>query len=74
MTKYRKTYSLGETHFEIEEPIGEYTYIPPFLEIEAPSENEVHEYAKLLGFEKKQCLAWTGGDVVKHYSGKTHNK
>jgi len=71
MTKHRTTYSIGETHFEIEEPIGEYEHIPTFLEIEAPNEEEIYKYAKRLGFEKKQCLAWTGGDVLKHYSGKT---
>lgn len=70
MTKYRTSYTIGKTHFELETPIGKYSFIPPFMEIESTSEKNIYKYAKLLGFEKKDCLNWTGKDVIEHYSKK----
>lgn len=70
MAKHRVSYTLGKTHFEIETPIKEYSFIPPFMEIESTSETNIYKYAKLLGFEKKDCLNWTGKDVINHYKKK----
>jgi len=68
ISKHRTTYSIGKTHFEIEEPIKTQSFIPPFLEIEAPSVKVAYKYAKELGFGEKSCLNWTGWDIARYYS------
>ena len=70
MTKHRVSYSLGKTHFEIETPIEEYSFIPPFMEIESDNEKNIYKYAKLLGYKEKDCLNWTGEDVINYYGKK----
>ena len=69
-TKYRISYSMGKTHFEIETPIEEYSFIPPFMEIESTSAKNIYKYAKMLGYTKEKCLNWTGGDIIKYYKKK----
>ncbi|MFA6269137.1 MAG: class IV adenylate cyclase [archaeon] len=65
--KHRTSYKLGSTHFEIEQYLGEYSNVPCFLEIEAPSIKVINKYAKKLGFNEKDCLNWNTWDVVEHY-------
>jgi len=67
MEKTRKSYCLGKTHFEIEKYKGEHNNVPAFLEIESTSAKVIYKYAKLLGYNEKDCLPWTAGDVIKHY-------
>ncbi len=64
--KHRVSYQLEKTHFELDKYDDE--KIPLLLEIEAPEEETVYEYAKKLGFEKKNCNAWTASKVIKHYT------
>ncbi len=70
LKKHRVSYSLGKTHFEIETPIGEYSFIPPFMEIESNSVENIYKYAKLLGYDEKDCFNWSGNDVIKFYKKK----
>jgi len=70
MTKHRVSYSLGKTHFEIETPLEEYSFIPPFMEIESESAKNIYKYAKILGYNEKDCLNWTGKDVINYYKKK----
>lgn len=69
--KHRVSFQLGKTHFEIETPLEEYSFIPPFMEIESTSERNIYKYAKILGYSTKDCLNWTGNDVIKHYRKKS---
>jgi adenylate cyclase, class 2 len=70
MKKHRVSYSLNKTHFEIETPIENYSFIPPFMEIESNSVENIYKNAKLLGYSEKDCLNWTDGDVIKFYKKK----
>lgn len=65
-SKARKHYVLGEMSFEIDTIPG----IPPLLEIEGPSEKEVLEHVRLLGFSEKDAKNWTGKQLSEHYNKK----
>lgn len=70
MKKHRVSYSLGKTHFEIETPLENYNFIPPFMEIESTNAKIIYKYAKMLGYKENECLNWTGNDVIKFYKKK----
>ncbi len=67
--KKRISYQWNQTHVDIDFYAG----IPPFLEVEAPTEQLVEEMVKKLGFTMKDTKPWTGKDVFKHY-GKPFTK
>ena len=69
--KKRTSYKLTDTRFEIDEPSEG---IPTYLEIEAPDEETIFEYAKKLGIEKEKVLNWRGGEVLKHYGISYNNE
>ena len=48
--KHRESYKLGNIHFEIDT----YPDFPTFLEIEAPTKEEVKEYVEKLGYTMEQ--------------------
>ena len=47
--------------------LGSFVYIPEFLEIEAKSTDLIYKYAKILGFNSKDCLPWSTEDLIHHY-------
>ncbi len=44
-----------------------YPDIPPFMEIESPSEDKIRIVAQSLGFRTDQLSRMTGGEVFAHY-------
>ena len=62
-TKHRESWKLGKIYFEIDS----WDDVPPLLEIEAPSEEEVKAWVKRLGFTMQQTTSMTGREVEKHY-------
>jgi adenylate cyclase class 2 len=68
MRKHRTSYTLGGAHFEFDKYRGEHGYIPEFLEIEGPDVKTVHDFAKLLGFSKKDCKPWDAVRLAKYYA------
>lgn len=68
--KHRTTYSLGDTHFELDKYIEDYNFIPEFLEIEAKNIDDIHKFIEALGFKKSDCKPWTLQDLIKYYSKK----
>lgn len=55
----RETWRLGD----VEVVIDEWPWIPPYIEIEGPSEDSVKEAARLLGFEWQDAV-FGGSDVI----------
>ena len=49
--------------------IDEWPWIPPFIEIEGPSENKVWEIAEKLGFKKSQAKFGSVDTTYQHYYG-----
>jgi adenylate cyclase, class 2 len=68
MQKHRTSYTLDNARFDIDRYRGKYSDIPEFLEIEAKNPKAILNYAKLLGFEAKDCLPWSTKDLIEHYS------
>ena len=68
--KKRESYKLGKISFEIDF----YPLIPPFLEIEAPSEEEVEKYVEKLGYTMKQTTNLSGYRLEKDYNEKNVTK
>jgi predicted adenylyl cyclase CyaB len=73
MQKHRVSYTLPNARFDFDCYLGEYHYIPEFLEIEAKSIDLIHKYAELLGFKVKDCLPWSTVELIGHYSSKRKN-
>lgn len=69
MDKHRVSYKTKDARFDIDTYKGEFSFIPPFMEIEA-SETTIERYAKQLGYEKKQCLPWSTDELIAHYCAK----
>ncbi|MFA5797156.1 MAG: class IV adenylate cyclase [Candidatus Woesearchaeota archaeon] len=65
--KHRTSYKLNNIRYEFDKYLGEYDFVPGFLEIEAQSESDVLAAAKLLGFAKEACKPWTTIDIIEHY-------
>jgi len=65
--KHRVAYRLDRASLAIDCHQGEFARIPPLLEIEAPSVEDVHAVAKLLGFSPEQCRPWGFSELIAHY-------
>lgn len=67
MEKHRTTYELEGVHFELDKYLGQYGYIPEFLEIEGHHAAVLHRHAALLGFKPEDCLPWDAVQLAEHY-------
>ena len=65
--KHRISYKLGNITFEIDH-LPNIPTIPPWLEIEAPSQKEVEEMVEKLGFKKEDMKSYEGIELLKHYN------
>lgn len=63
LIKKRVSYVINKTRFEIDY----YDGIPPFLEIEGESEEEVLQWMERLGFEKSEAKPWNFKEVFEYY-------
>jgi len=70
LKKHRESYKLKDTKIEIDTFKGKYSFVPPFLEVEAPNMNKLEKTVKKLGYTMKQTKPWSGKDVIKHYQNK----
>ena len=70
MEKHRVSYTIDHTRFDIDRYIGNYSYIPELMEIEAENVDLIHKYAALLGFQAKDCLPWSTDELIRHYASK----
>ena len=64
--KYRVSYKLGNITFEID--VLPNLPIPPWIEIEAPSQKEVEEMVEKLGFKKEDMKSYDGLELLEHYN------
>ncbi|MEM0466502.1 MAG: class IV adenylate cyclase [Candidatus Thermoplasmatota archaeon] len=71
--KHRISYKYNNILCEIDIHTDEFSYIPPFLEIEAETKTSIYECARKLGFNKADCKPWNFYDVVQYYSKKDRN-
>jgi adenylate cyclase class 2 len=64
--KHRESYKLGNITFELDNFPN--IPVPPFLEIEGTSREEVVEMAEKLGFKKEELKSFNGLELLKHYN------
>lgn len=65
--KFRTEYLFGDTKVVIDDYQDALDHIPVFMEVEAPTVEEMYKVVKLLGYEAKDCLSWNTYDLAKHY-------
>lgn len=65
--KRRIDYKVDNAFFSFDKYIGEYSFIPEFLTIEADNDNIIHYWADELGFTRGRLEAITILDLVKQY-------
>ena len=65
--KHRTSYILDGVRFEFDRLLGEYDFVPEYLELEAPDERSLQRMLERLGIPLSDALPWTGGDVIRHY-------
>lgn len=66
--KHRTSYRLNNVKFDIDTHENEFSYVPPYLEIEAENIDLIYKYTELLGYSAKDCLPWSTEDVINYYS------
>ncbi len=65
--KQRRSWQLGTARCEIDCYEGNLSFIPPLLEIEAPTIADVRNTAWLLGFAAEQLKPWGLAELIEHY-------
>jgi len=65
--KHRESYKLGKIRFEIDT----YPKIPTYLEIEAPTEEEVKTTVEQLGYQMEQTTNLDARQLEEHYQNET---
>ena len=67
--KTREEYQLPDSGATvlIDNYSGALEVVPPFVEIEASSEELLHEVAAQLGYPEDRCLSWDTRDLARHY-------
>ena len=73
MEKHRVSFKLENVRVDIDRYLGNYNFIPEFLEIEGDL-GSIHRYAELLGFKAKDCLPWSTDELVRYYFNKKHTE
>ena len=64
--KHRQSYKFEDARFEIDS----WENIPPFLEIEAKTEEKVKEFVERLGYTMDQTSNWGYLTIEEHYKNK----
>ena len=70
MRKIRTQFEWNDVHIVIDRHIDELDFIPPYLEIEAPTHAQLLKAAKKLGFKQEQLLDWNAAKVKAFYERK----
>lgn len=65
--KIRQVFRKDDIEVVIDDYKDSLGHIPPFLEIEAPSQEALNMWIERLGFEQKQASSWDTRDLVRHY-------
>jgi adenylate cyclase class 2 len=61
--KYRATYVIGSMKFELDK----YPTMPWFVEVEAPSKEDVEKGVKMLGFDMSRATSRSGAEFFRSY-------
>jgi adenylate cyclase, class 2 len=70
MEKHRSSYKIGKIRFDFDRYLGNYEFIPEFLEIEADDIILIYKIASQLGFKPEDCLSWSTEELIQYYKKK----
>lgn len=62
--KHRTSFKIGSVRFDIDTVPG----IPTYMEVEAPTLEEVKKWVEKLGFSWSDAKPWSGVDLARHYN------
>ncbi|MEM6263503.1 MAG: class IV adenylate cyclase [Bacteroidota bacterium] len=65
--KTRTEFSYQGASIVIDDLQGTNQHVPPYLEIEAKTEEEIRQITQLLGYTSEDCLNWNTRQVLEHY-------
>ncbi len=68
--KHRHSFSLSGASVDIDRVVDEGHQLPPLLEIEADTNEQIAAIAGLLGLDMKHAKAWSTRKMLKHYAEK----
>ncbi|MDD5163826.1 MAG: CYTH domain-containing protein [Candidatus ainarchaeum sp.] len=68
--KKRVSYRMKKVRIELEQYLGKFSRIKPFLEIEAQNEKDAYNAVGALGFSEKDAKVWHSGQLFKYYKMK----
>lgn len=67
-TKHRVSYRLDNVRIEFDKQLGDWDFVPEYMELEAKSEDDLFAVLSKLNISKDNALPWTGGDVRRLYT------
>lgn len=71
INKYRTTIKLEEgVELVIDEYIDDYSFIPPFIEIEAPSKEKLIYWAEFFGYTEENFCSFDFYQLTEYYKNK----
>lgn len=70
MKKHRLSYAYSDAHVDLDEYHDQYSFIPPFMEIEGKDLNAIYLCAEALGFSRHDCKPWDAVKLAEYYRGK----
>jgi adenylate cyclase class 2 len=65
--KHRTSFKINNVKIELDKYLGELDFIPEFLEIEAPTREEIYDTAILLGYIPAELKSWTSFKLEMFY-------
>lgn len=73
--KYRTAIQLEkDVELVIDEYLGEYDYIPSFIEIEAPNKEKLIEWAEFFGYSEKDFCSFDFYQLAEYYKKPNNNE
>lgn len=69
--KHRTEYTLNDVSIVFDKYAGALAHIPEFIEVEAPSLEQMEQTIELIGFKSEDARSWHTYDLVKHYQSRS---
>lgn len=67
LEKHRESYKLGKVRFDFDDYLGDYSFVPEFLEIESNNEDDIKDAAELVGLSWDDAKNLSTGEIITLY-------
>jgi len=65
--KHRTSYKVENIRIEFDKLLGEFDFVPEFMELEATSEASLLEFLPRLGLRQEDSVPWSNRLLIAHY-------